>query len=183
LVLDFNNKSLYSVQRFFGILQIYKTKPIYFKDIKCIGTQHIGCSKRYAQAQNDVVLIGKKPSEKEIEEKIVNCLSTNIVALVDSKIINLTIPFEGENASKEYDSAVCVIANLINVPCKVCERNQKLIIGNDSSGKQTLIISPYFDEKEKAKNESNQKKLTIFVAVLFGGIFLIFILASILGQK
>ncbi len=183
LVIDFQNKTLYKVQRLLGSFQIYKTKPINFKDIKCIGTQNMPYGKSYNSKANQIVLVGKGPSEEELEKELTKCLSTNIVALVNSKIIYLTTPDSNEKIINNYNSIASFIAKLLDVPCKICERNQKVILGKDSTGKQTLVITPFFDEKEKNKIKTNQRNLVIILLVVFGGLFLLFYLASLFSNK
>ena len=130
LVVDIKNKQIFFVKRFLGIIPIYKSKSIYFKDIKCIGVQNGILTKGDRKHVNGstMVVFGQDLSEEQKERIVIENCSSKIVA---------------PDKFRNYEPTANAIADLIGVPCQICNKKQKLVAGRGQNGKETIIVIPY----------------------------------------
>ena len=147
LVYDYNLGKIYYSTKLFN-KTISNSYNIDVRDIVEIGINNIYEPSRN---RNDIF---KRVKDDEVFE--LNFISYIVYLNTEGKLKNLSSAIYNKQETKNKNllinfSSFCkIIANSLEIPCKICENNQKLeVITNEESFRKSLNIIPIDLEKEK----------------------------------
>lgn len=163
IVYDYNRGQIFFATKLFNAT-IWKGYHIDVRNILEIGIDHI-LDQRQMPISYRLQALFNKPVTYDIYEKV---SKPNIVYLnTEGKIKRFFALFYEKELEDNYKNFVELIGNLLEIPCKICEKNQKLKVSNVNN-KKFLEIIP-LDINEEIRNEQKQRfKLAFFQFFICG---------------